>query len=76
VQEEDEPWLPDSSGWYAGEPIAKPSYTLTTQEQMDLLELHLLFTGCCPQCGWEFDRRNLPAVQQLDLVTEMKTTRS
>jgi len=40
----------------------KSKIGMTTQEQLDLLESHPLFTGCCPQCRWEFDRSNLPAV--------------
>jgi hypothetical protein len=55
VEDEDELWLPASPGWYAGEPVPGPSSNLTTQEQLDLLDSHLLFTGCCPQCGWEYD---------------------
>lgn len=62
VQEDEELWFPDSAGWYAGEPVPTPSSTLTTEEQLDLLESHPLFTGCCPQCGWEFDRSNPPLV--------------
>jgi hypothetical protein len=62
VEEKDKLWFPDRSGWYAGGPVPTPSFTLTIQEQLDLLESHPRFTGCCPQCGWEYDPGNLPAV--------------
>jgi hypothetical protein len=62
VEEDDDLWFPDRSGWYAGEPVSAPSSTLTTQEQLDLLDAHPLFTGACPQCGWDYDRSCPPTV--------------
>lgn len=62
MEEDNDLWFPDGFGWYAGEPVPHPSSTLTTQEQLDLLDSHPLFTGCCPECGWEFESNNLPAV--------------
>lgn len=62
VQEEDERWFAYSSGWYAREPVPTSCTTLPTQEQLDLLDSHPLFTGCCPHCSWEVDRSSPPDI--------------
>lgn len=62
VQEDDDLWFPYRPGWYAGEPVPAPSSTLKIQEQLDLLDSHPLFTGCCPECRRHFDRSNPPVV--------------
>ena len=40
--------------WYNGELIPIKPQRLTTEEQLELLDTHPLFTGVCPQCGYEF----------------------
>jgi hypothetical protein len=59
---ENEHWSLGDYYWWDGElyPI-RPS-TLTTEEQLEILDSHPMFTYQCPKCGHEFDRDNLPLI--------------
>lgn len=52
----EELWEPAGASYYAGELIVQPRQRWTREEQLQLLDTHPLFTGCCPQCGVEFER--------------------
>jgi predicted RNA-binding Zn-ribbon protein involved in translation (DUF1610 family) len=39
-----------------GELTLQPRQRWTREQQLDLLDTHPLFTGRCPQCGYEFQR--------------------
>jgi predicted RNA-binding Zn-ribbon protein involved in translation (DUF1610 family) len=41
---------------YNGEEIIQPQQLWTQQQQLELLDMHPLFTGKCPECGYEFER--------------------
>jgi hypothetical protein len=49
-------WEPVGASYYAGELIVQPHKRWTREEQLQLLDTHPIFTGCCPQCGAEFER--------------------
>ncbi|MHC5939004.1 hypothetical protein [Nostoc sp.] len=49
-------WEPEGASYYNGELILQPQHRLTQQQQLELLDTHPMFTGRCPQCGYEFDR--------------------
>ena len=59
---EDKQWSPLGYYWWDGEllPIRPP--TLTTEEQLQFLDSHPMFTYQCPKCGYDFDRYNLPLI--------------
>lgn len=40
---------------YNGEEIIQPQQRWTREEQLELVDMHPMFTGCCPQCGHFFD---------------------
>jgi hypothetical protein len=52
----EELWQPEGASYYNGEIILQPQQHRTQQQQLELLDTHPLFTGKCPQCGYEFDR--------------------
>lgn len=52
----EELWEPEGASYYNGELILQPQQRLTQQQQLELLDTHPMFTGKCPQCGYEFDR--------------------
>ena len=52
----EELWQPEGASYYNGELILQPQQRLTQQQQLELLDTHPMFTGKCPQCGYEFDR--------------------
>jgi predicted RNA-binding Zn-ribbon protein involved in translation (DUF1610 family) len=54
--EVEELWQPEGASYYNGELILQPQQQLTQQQQLELLDTHPMFTGKCPQCGYEFDR--------------------
>jgi len=41
---------------YNSEEIVQPRQRWTKEEQLELLDTHPLFTGKCPQCGYQFER--------------------
>ena len=49
-------WEPEGASYYNGELILQPQQRLTQQQQLELLDTYPMFTGKCPQCGYEFDR--------------------
>ncbi len=49
-------WEPEGASYYNGELILQPQQRRTQQQQLELLDTHPMFTGKCPQCGYEFDR--------------------
>ncbi|MGM3309659.1 hypothetical protein ACSQ6I_27375 [Anabaena sp. WFMT] len=51
----EELWQPDGASYYNGELILQPSQ-LTTDQQLEALSTHPMFTGSCPQCGAFFNR--------------------
>ena len=52
----EEYWEPEGAGYYNGELILQPKQQQTREEQVWLLNHHLLSTGICPQCGAFFER--------------------
>ncbi len=54
--EAEELWQPEGASYYNGELILQPQQRRTQQQQLELLDTHPMFTGKCPQCGYEFDR--------------------
>ena len=48
--------------WYDGELIPIEPQRLTNEERLELLDSHPLFTGVCPECGYQFPKDNLPHV--------------
>jgi hypothetical protein len=59
--EPDEQWSPFGYSWYDGE-LVRDRSRYTCEEQIEILDNHPFFTGVCPQCRYEFDKNNLPAV--------------
>ncbi len=49
-------WEPEGASYYNGELILQPQQRWTQEEQLELLDTHPLFTGKCPQCGYQFER--------------------
>ncbi|NJM67558.1 MAG: hypothetical protein HC851_18740 [Acaryochloris sp. RU_4_1] len=47
-------WEPLGGAYYNGELIRDSSGYLTTEERLELIETHPLFTGVCPSCGARF----------------------
>lgn len=60
--EEEEQWQPEGYSWYGNELIANRPSRYTPEQQLEILDNHPFFTGVCPQCGYEFDKDNPPAV--------------
>jgi hypothetical protein len=58
----EELWEPEGASYYNGELILQPRQRRTTQEQLELLDTHPLFTGKCPSCGYRFSPDNPPEV--------------
>jgi hypothetical protein len=46
----EEQWQPLGGSYYNGELICDWTHYLTTQERLELLDTHPLFTGLCPNC--------------------------
>lgn len=59
---DEELWEPEGASYYAGELILQPKERWTSEEQLELLDTHPMFTGACPVCGYQFLRDNLPPV--------------
>lgn len=57
-----EQWCPTGYYWYDGELIPIQSLPLSIEERLQLLDNHPLFTGFCPECGYQFSKENPPAV--------------
>ncbi len=55
-QAEMEQWEPEGAGFYNGELILQPRRRRTQEEQLQLLEVHPLFTGRCPECAATIER--------------------
>lgn len=49
---------PVGAGYYAGVLIPDTQQHLSKQEQLKLLDTHPLFTGRCPQFGYEMNEQN------------------
>ncbi|MGK7899301.1 MAG: hypothetical protein AB4372_38205 [Xenococcus sp. (in: cyanobacteria)] len=60
--QEEEQWSPKGYSWYDGELIPNRPSRYTAEEQLEILDNHPFFTGICPQCGYEFDKNNLPLI--------------
>jgi predicted RNA-binding Zn-ribbon protein involved in translation (DUF1610 family) len=60
--EPEEQWAPEgySWSWYDGELIPNRPSRYTQAEQLEILDNHPFFTGVCPNCGYRFDKNNLP----------------
>lgn len=52
--EPEELWEPEGASYYDGELILQPKQHLTTEEKLQLLDTHPMFTGCCPSCDYQF----------------------
>jgi hypothetical protein len=53
----EELWQPEGATYYNGELILQPRPRWTQQQQLELLDWHPIFTGKCPQCGYEFESK-------------------
>jgi hypothetical protein len=53
IQRED---IPPYLTYYNGEEIVQPRQRWTTQQQLQLLDWHPMFTGKCPSCGASFEK--------------------
>ena len=62
IEEDEEQWSPTGYYWYDGDLIPIEHQRLTREEQLELLDSHPLFTGVCPECGYQFPKENPPAV--------------
>jgi len=49
-------WEPAGASYYNGELVIQPQQRWTTEEQLELLDWHPMFTGKCPRYGALFDR--------------------
>jgi hypothetical protein len=56
----EERWSPQGYSWYGNELIRDRTSRYTQEEQLFILNTHPLFTGVCPECGYQFDRTNPP----------------
>lgn len=63
LEPDEELWEPEGATYYAGELILQPQKRWTRQEQLELLDTHPMFTGCCPECSYKFSTDNPPQVQ-------------
>lgn len=68
--EVEEQWEPEGASYYNGELIIQTRRryssgvaTRSPEEQLWLLDHHPMFTGACPQCGYEWERGNYPMSQ-------------
>lgn len=52
----EELWEPEGASYYAGELVVQPRQRWTREEQLQLLDTHPMFTGCCPACGNQIKR--------------------
>lgn len=57
--EVEELWEPEGGSYYNGELIIQ-TRRRSPEEQLWLLDNHPMFTGTCPQCGYEWKRGNYP----------------
>lgn len=55
-------WEPEGASYYAGELILQLEQRWTREEQLELLDTHPIFTGCCPEYGYKFSSVNPPQV--------------
>ena len=46
-----EQWEPLGAAYYNGELILQPESSLSTEERLEILSTHPIFTGACPACG-------------------------
>jgi hypothetical protein len=46
-----EHWEPLGAGYYDGDLVLQSEHYLSTEERLDILNTHPLFTGICPKCG-------------------------
>lgn len=60
--DDEELWAPEGYSFYGGELIPHKPSRHTPQEQLAILDTHPFFTGRCPKCSYQFDRKNPPAV--------------
>ena len=45
-----EEWQPEGASYYSGELILDPVQRLSLEQRLELLDVHPLFTGRCPNC--------------------------
>ena len=62
IEEDEEQWCPTGYYWYDGELIPIEPQRLTNDERLQILDTHPLFTGVCPECGYQFPKENPPKV--------------
>lgn len=43
--------MPLGAAYYDGELVIQPEHYLSTEERLEILNTHPLFTGACPKCG-------------------------
>ena len=56
IEGDDDQWEPEGASYYNGELVIQPRQRWTREQQLELLDTHPIFTGKCPQCGYEFQR--------------------
>lgn len=52
----------DEISFYNGELIRQPRQRWTTEEKLELLDTHPIFTGRCPECEMPYPKDYRPAV--------------
>lgn len=62
LEPEEALWEPEGVSYYAGELVLQPQQHWTRDKQLELLDTHPMFSGCCPECGYQFSKDNLPQV--------------
>ena len=45
-----EEWQPEGASYYGGELILDPVQRLSLEQRLEMLDVHPLFTGRCPNC--------------------------
>jgi len=52
----EELWEPEGASYYNGEFILQPRQGWTLEQQLELLDIHPLFTGQCPRCEMTYPK--------------------
>ncbi len=56
IGEDNDQWEPEGASYYNGELILQSRQRWTREQQLEILDTHPIFTGKCPECGYEFQR--------------------
>lgn len=62
LEPDEQLWEPKGATYYTGELILQPKQRWTLEEQLELLDTHPIFTGCCPACNRQCSQDEKPLV--------------